>query len=122
MDAYVEFMSLDDAMKAVEKHQNNKAAGRLCRLGDRPIEVELASQADLMRDLFPIARGIDWHGATPQMKPINPTEPWENFKGFISEEEMIMLVKHVEVPNRVSNPKFAKRIFAVANDSIVSVL
>lgn len=122
MDAYVEFMSLDDAMKAVEKHQNNQASGRLCRLGDRPIEVELASQADLMRDLFPIATGIEWHGATPQMKPVNPTEPWENFKGFISEEEMVMLVKHVEVPNRVSDHKQANPNLQVANESVVSVL
>lgn len=122
MDAYVEFMSLDDAMKAVEKHQNNQASGRLCRLGDRSIEVELASQADLMRDLFPIARGIDWHGATPQMKPINPTEPWENFKGFISEEEMVMLVKHVEVPNRVSGQVLGELNFQAANESTVSIL
>ncbi|UKZ74233.1 hypothetical protein TrVFT333_001894 [Trichoderma virens FT-333] len=100
MDAYVEFVSLEDAMRAVDRHRANVAAGRYSRLGDRPIEVEVTSQANLMRDLFPIARGVFWNGVTPEIMPFNPSQPWENFKGFISEEEMIMLVKHVEVPHR----------------------
>ncbi|OPB38644.1 hypothetical protein A0O28_0017500 [Trichoderma guizhouense] len=100
MDAYVEFVSLEDAMRAVERHRANVVAGRFSRLGDRPIEVEVTSQANLMRDLFPIARGVFWNGVTPEIMPFNPTCPWDNFKGFISEEEMIMLVKHVEVPHR----------------------
>ncbi|KAK5998982.1 hypothetical protein PT974_01367 [Cladobotryum mycophilum] len=100
MDAYVEFVTLEDAMKAVERHRSNLINGRLSRLGDRPIDVELSSQANLMKDLFPIARGIFWNGSTPEFKPYNPTAPWENFKGFVSEEEMVMLVKHVEVPHR----------------------
>lgn len=101
MDAYVEFCTLEDAMKAVERHQQNVSNGRLSRLGDRPVEVELSSQAHLMKDLFPLAVGVFWDGVTPEFKPFNPKEPWENFKGFISEEEMIMLMKHVEVPHRV---------------------
>lgn len=102
MDAYVEFVSLDDANKAVEKHHQHSLNGRVSRLGDRPVDVELSSQESLMRDLFPLARGIVWNGVTPKFKPFNQHEPWENFKGFVSEEEMVMLVKHVEVPHRVS--------------------
>jgi hypothetical protein len=104
-DAYVEFNTLDDAMKAVAKHHDTMIKGRLSRLGDRPVEVELSSQAALMRDLFPVARGLRWNGAHPEILPINPMEPWEQFRGFISEEEMTMLVKHVEVPHRVSATK-----------------
>jgi hypothetical protein len=102
MDAYVEFISLDEAMRAVERHHNNLANGRLSRLGDRPVDVELSSQCSLMEDLFPLAAGVIWKSATPEFKPFNPQEPWDNFKGFVSEEEMTMLVKHVEVPHRVS--------------------
>lgn len=101
MDAYVEFTTLEDAMKAVERHHQNLVNGRLSRLGDRPVDMELSSQACLMKDLFPLASGLVWDGVTPEFKPHNPTDPWENFKGFISEEEMTMLVKHVEVPHRV---------------------
>lgn len=101
MDAYVEFTTLDEASKAVERHHNGIANGRTCRLGDRQVEVELSSQGGLMHDLFPLATGVIWNGGSPQFKPLNIEHPWENFKGFISEEEMTMLVKHVEVPHRV---------------------
>lgn len=102
MDAYVEFVSLEEAMKTVERHQANLKAGRAGKLGERPVSVELSSQSALMGDLFPIAAGITWNGPSPQFKPANPSEPWDTFKGFISAEEMTMLVKHVEVPARVS--------------------
>ncbi|KAG6355554.1 hypothetical protein INS49_003516 [Diaporthe citri] len=99
-DAYVEFMSMQAAVNAVEKHQKTVANGRLSRLGDRPIEVELSSQAALMKDLFPLAKGVRWEGAVPVVLEDHPSEPWNCFKGFVSDEEMAMLVKHVEVPQR----------------------
>uniref|UniRef100_A0A8H7K220 RRM domain-containing protein n=1 Tax=Bionectria ochroleuca TaxID=29856 RepID=A0A8H7K220_BIOOC len=100
MDAYVEFCTLEDAMKAVERHHLNIMNGRVSRLGDRPVDVELSDQGCLMKDLFPLAVGIFWDGSRPEFKAQKPDQPWENFKGFISEEEMTMLVKHVEVPHR----------------------
>ncbi|KAF4978839.1 hypothetical protein FZEAL_4841 [Fusarium zealandicum] len=100
MDAFVEFATMEDAMRCAERHHQFAQAGRVSRLGDRNIEVELSSQAALMKELFPLARGVFWDGATPQIYPYNPREPWVNFKGFISCEEMVMLVKHVEVPHR----------------------
>lgn len=115
MDAYVEFCTLEDAMKAVERHHNNTLSGRQTRLGERNVDVELSSQAHLMKDLFPLAVGLLWNGATPDFKPHNPNEPWDNFKGFISEEEMVMLVKHVEVPHRVSRTDFLYSPWALAN-------
>ncbi|KAF9872211.1 hypothetical protein CkaCkLH20_10303 [Colletotrichum karsti] len=99
-DAYVEFQTLEDAAKAVEKHQQNIGRGRVTRIGQRPVEIELSSQAALMKDLFPSARGVFWNGTNPQVLANNANEPWDNFKGFVSNEEMTMLVKHVEVPHR----------------------
>lgn len=101
-DAYVEFHTFEDATKAVEKHQQNLGRGRVTRIGQRPVEIELSSQSALMKDLFPSARGVIWNGCNPQVLPHNAEEPWDNFKGFVSNEEMTMLVKHVEVPHRVS--------------------
>lgn len=99
-DAYVEFPSLQDAMRAVDKHRATIAKGRASRLGERPVDMSLSSQADLMRDLFPIARGVFWDGCVPELLRPNPDEPWNHFKGFVSEEEMTMLVKCVQVPQR----------------------
>ncbi|GKU04072.1 hypothetical protein FLAG1_06586 [Fusarium langsethiae] len=100
MDAFVEFMTMEDAMRCAEKHHQYTQTGRISRLGERPVEVELSSQAALMQELFPLARGVFWDGANPQILPTNYSEPWANFKGFIFPEEMVMLVKHVEVPHR----------------------
>lgn len=90
-DAYVEFMSMQAAVNAVEKHQKTVANGRLSRLGDRPIEVELSSQAALMKDLFPLAKGVRWEGAVPVILEDHPSEPWNCFKGFVSDEEMVRM-------------------------------
>ncbi|RSL94949.1 hypothetical protein CEP52_012340 [Fusarium oligoseptatum] len=100
MDAFVEFQTMEDAIRCAERHHLFAQTGRVSRLGDRPIEVELSSQAALMRELYPLARGVFWDGATPNILPPCAREPWGNFKGFISCEEMVMLVKHVEVPHR----------------------
>ncbi|KAK1987412.1 hypothetical protein LZ30DRAFT_645993 [Colletotrichum cereale] len=99
-DAYVEFDTLEDASKAVEKYQQNIGRGRMTRIGQRPVDIELSSQAALMKDLFPSAKGVFWTGTNPRILPNNDQEPWGNFKGFVSNEEMTMLVKHVEVPHR----------------------
>ncbi|KAI0130596.1 hypothetical protein BJ170DRAFT_578288 [Xylariales sp. AK1849] len=99
-DAYVEFETFDDAMNAFSRLYGNSSRCRVPRLGDRPVELEVSSQCQLMRDLFPIARGIVWHGSMPEITPHNVEEPWDNFKTFVTAEEMTMLVKHVEVPQR----------------------
>lgn len=118
MDCYVEFMTLEDAMRAVEKHTQNQLSGRPTRLGDRPVDLQLSSQGSLMKDLFPVAAGVVWKGVSPEIQSQKPNEPWSNFKGFISAEEMVMLVKHVEVPHRVScSPLSIRLISANINDS-----
>ncbi|OLN86071.1 hypothetical protein CCHL11_05225 [Colletotrichum chlorophyti] len=99
-DAYVEFHTLEDASKAVEKHHQNLGRGRVTRIGQRPVDIELSSQSALMKDLFPSARGVLWNGGNPEILPPKNDEPWDNFKSFVSNEEMTMLVKHVEVPHR----------------------
>ncbi|TQW01121.1 RNA recognition, RNP-1 [Cordyceps javanica] len=119
MDAYVEFVTLEDAMRAVDKHTQNQLSGRPTRLGDRPVDLQLSSQANLMKDMFPVAADVVWKGVTPEIQPFKPTEPWSNFKGFISAEEMVMLVKHVEVPHR---SPFSKECLQRPYECLISTL
>ncbi|KLU90524.1 hypothetical protein MAPG_10377 [Magnaporthiopsis poae ATCC 64411] len=100
LDAYVEFKTLEGAVAAIARHGEAQRNGRPNRIGDRPVEIVVSSQESLMAELFPHARGIEWVNITPKLKERNPNEPWETFKGFVSEEEMTMLVKHVKVPHR----------------------
>ncbi|EAQ90009.1 hypothetical protein CHGG_06628 [Chaetomium globosum CBS 148.51] len=99
-DCYVEFMTTQDAVRAVDRHRDNIQKGRPSRLGERPIELLLSSQAALMMDLFPLASGVWWDNAKPVIQAPIDGQPWKTFKGFVTEEEMTMLVKHVEIPQR----------------------
>ncbi|KAI1495808.1 hypothetical protein F5X99DRAFT_402332 [Biscogniauxia marginata] len=102
MDAFVEFTSFQDAIQVVEKFQQRNANnGRIGRIGTRHVEVEVSSQTQLMKALFPIARGVIWGGTRPQIQR-GSQFPWENFKSFFTEEEISMLWKHVDCPQRSS--------------------
>ncbi|KAK3943970.1 hypothetical protein QBC46DRAFT_253072 [Diplogelasinospora grovesii] len=95
-DAYAEFITLAAANEAIEQKRKN----RIPRLGDRPVELELSSQSALMKDLFPHADGVYWNGGEPEIQPPKPGVPCTTFKGFVQNEEMTVLVKHVEDPRR----------------------
>jgi hypothetical protein len=103
LDCYVEFINLNEAVNAVNRFETNRAGNRGARLGSRHVECELSSQEQLMKDLFPKAKNVAWQGSTPIIIPNDPNDRYNSgFQGFISKEELVMLVKHVEAPQRVS--------------------
>jgi hypothetical protein len=105
LDCYVEFVSLNEAVAAVNRFETNRTGGRGGRLGQRHVEVELSSQEQLMHDLFPKAKNVTWKGSRPIITPRDENDPYNSgFQGFVSKEELVMLVKHVEAPQRVSLP------------------
>lgn len=103
LDCYVEFTNLNEAVNAVNRFEINRAGNRGGRLGSRHVDVELSSQEQLMKDLFPKAKNVTWQGSRPVIIPNDPRDLYNSgFQGFISKEELVMLVKHVEAPQRVS--------------------
>jgi hypothetical protein len=103
LDCYVEFVNFNEAVNAVNRFETNRTGGRGGRLGQRHVEVELSTQEQLMKDLFPKAKNVKWHGSQPEIIPRDPNDPYNSgFQGFVSREELVMLVKHVESPQRVS--------------------
>ncbi len=112
-DAFCELSSLNAAIEMVQRFKAVAENGRVPRLGNRAVEVELSSQTSLMSTLFPSSKhGVEWRGPHPQIVA-GSMYPWDNFSGFFTEEEMIMLTKHVENPQRVSCP--APRVQCSAN-------
>lgn len=104
LDCYVEFESFDAAVSAVNKFEFNRDGGRVGRLGHRHVDIELSSQEILMKELFPKAKNVRWVGDRPQILPVQPDDHWNSgFLGFVMEEELVMMVKHVENPQRVSD-------------------
>lgn len=103
LDAYVEFVSFSEAANAVQRFDTNRIGGRGGRLGQRHVEVELSSQEELMKQLFPKAKNVEWHGCKPKIIARDENDRYNSgFQGFVSREELVMLVKHVESPQRVS--------------------
>lgn len=101
LDAYVEFVNFNEAVNAVNRFEINRSGGRGGRLGQRHVEVELSSQEALMKDLFPKAKNVQWRGSHPVIIERDPNDRYNSgFQGFISKEELVMLVKHVEAPQR----------------------
>jgi len=104
LDAYVEFVTLGDAVSAVQRFEMNRTGGHGGRLGQRHVEIEFSDQGSLMRDLFPKAKNVAWsRDGRPTIIPREPNDKYNSgFQGFITREELVMLVKHVEAPQRVS--------------------
>lgn len=103
MDAYVEFMSLQDAIIAVNRYESNRSDGRGGRLGERHVNLEVVGHERLMADLFPKAKNVTWRSAKPEIEPADPNDVFSSgFQGFLTKEELVMMVKHVEAPQRVS--------------------
>ncbi|KAI1472322.1 uncharacterized protein F4812DRAFT_454135 [Daldinia caldariorum] len=103
-DCYVEFVSFQDAVNAVDKHRAAIKLERHPKLGDRNVEMAVSSQAKLMSELFPTAHGVDWH-QSPYAFTSGSEWDFENFKGFVCAEEMGMLYKHAEANSHASYAK-----------------
>lgn len=111
MDAYVEFVSVSEAITAVQRYENNRLVGRGGRLGERHVDLEVVGHERLMKDLFPKAKNVRWDNAVPVVLPTDPNDKYNSgFKGFVSSEELVMLVKHVETPHRVSHPSIYNKL------------
>ncbi|ETS84893.1 hypothetical protein PFICI_02918 [Pestalotiopsis fici W106-1] len=99
LDAYAEFETPADALRALERIQENIAHNRPPRIGSRIVKVEFSNQAALMSDIFPVAHGVTWQGSHPMIRTDSPY-PIDNFKCFTSEEENLQLSRHFECYGR----------------------
>ena len=55
-----------------------------------------------MKELFPRAKNVQWKGQVPVI--VQTDEPFNSgFKAFLTPEELVMMVKHAEQPQRVSD-------------------
>lgn len=101
MDCYAEFETVMDAQEAVTRINKVAETGRPPRLGNRVVYVELSSQDELLKDLFPRAKCVSWQGgmsiALPNRDPYST-----GFSGFFTSEEILGAIRHAEIPHRVS--------------------
>ena len=101
LDCFVEFENFNEAVNSVNYFEKRRLDGHAPRLGTRHVEIELSSQDQLMKALFPKAKNVEWNGAQAIILPTDPKDPYNSgFQGFVSSEELVLLTKHVESPQR----------------------
>lgn len=102
MDAFIEVQTPEIAADAVDR---NFRGMKFSKLGQRHVNLELSSQAQLLKDLFPRARSVVWdegNGGAPYL--IENIDPYSSgFNGFVTDEELNGMIRHAETPQRVSN-------------------
>ncbi|KAL3460656.1 hypothetical protein BJX64DRAFT_300592 [Aspergillus heterothallicus] len=99
MDCYAEFQTQTDAKDTVIRINRIYETGRAPRLGNRHVDVELSDQNELLKDLFPRAKCIVWRGGMPYLMP-NSDPYCSGFTGFFTREEIILAIRHAELPHR----------------------
>ena len=107
-DAFVEFFSVPDAKAWAQVVQSR--SNSINKLGDRILDVQLSSQAELMGEIFPRAKSINWSGGTSGKEVVAeaPRDIFDTgFKGFVTLEELQALVRHAEQPHRVSDSSYS---------------
>ncbi|KAL9018459.1 MAG: hypothetical protein Q9185_004236 [Variospora sp. 1 TL-2023] len=96
MDCYVEFFSHGDAQAAFNKCL---LRGNQLRLGDRVVDVAMSSQDELLREMFPKAKNVEWSHGRPIVR--ESSDPYNSgFKAFVTNEELLQLVSYAEKPHR----------------------
>lgn len=107
MDCYVEMKNQGAALECCRRHWDDITGGsnKPPRIGHRLINVEVATEDQLMRDLFPRAKCVHWVKGRPLI--LENDDPYSTgFRGYFTNEEMVGLVRHAEHPNRVGSSTF----------------
>ncbi|RYP58337.1 hypothetical protein DL769_008996 [Monosporascus sp. CRB-8-3] len=97
IDAFIETVTMQDAMAVVGKHQDKLADGQQDKILNRPAEMSVSSPDALRKAVFKTGSvGVKWIGGEPQVQVPEPGQVIGKFKGFVPAENLTMLLKHAE--------------------------
>lgn len=109
MDAFVEFTCPKDAYRCVTRKR-----GKI--LGSRHVLLDVVNQEELMKELFPKARGITWEGVIPNV--LN-NESGSSKADLVTKEELVLVVGHARTPHR---SPFSRKCLQRPYESILSIV
>ncbi|KAK5175242.1 uncharacterized protein LTR77_000379 [Saxophila tyrrhenica] len=122
-DAFIEVESPKEAGLIHGSFIQRIRQGRMTKLGDRPVIVELSSQQELMSEMFNRAKTVTWVGNQPKFD--NSTKYFYDgvesvgFEGFLRDEDYAHLLKHIESPQR---SPFVQRCIIRPYESLISTI
>jgi len=111
-DCYVEFTSLSDAQRIVQRKHN-----RL--LGSRNVSLSISTKEELMKIIFPKWRG-DWRGVDPYVTPETMAERHFTIPDapFVTREELNSILVHAKIYRSPYSKKCPERPY----ESLVSII
>ena len=78
-------------------------AGKPPKMAQRIVNVEISSQGELMKEIFPRAKSVIWDQVTGIPVMIKLIDGFcSGFRGFLTGEELNNVVRFAETPQRVS--------------------
>jgi len=92
MDAFVEFMTPKDAWKCVARRKSRV-------LGNRHLTLDVVDPSELMKEIFPRAKGVSWDGVVPLVS--RDPEYAGRSPEILGREELVLIVNHARTPHRV---------------------
>ncbi|OJD24433.1 hypothetical protein ACJ73_04210 [Blastomyces percursus] len=99
MDCYVEFPTKADTDCALAWVNRGLDSFQTPKLGNRHVVVRASNQDELLKDLFPRAKNVDWKDGIPHVRA-GRDKYCSGFQGFLTGEEIFCTVRHAEVPQR----------------------
>lgn len=108
LDAYVEVKNAREAKMIAEQFERRIQSGRHAKLQDREVKVEAITQGDMLAEIFPHGQDLAWfEDGTPEVSDIKEEfylgVPSAGFQGYIRQEDLHMMSKFAETPQRVSS-------------------
>ncbi|KAI5851261.1 hypothetical protein DFP73DRAFT_507526 [Morchella snyderi] len=111
MDAFVEFLNAKDAWKCVARRKSRV-------LGNRHLTLDVVDPSDLMKEIFPRAKGIVWDGVIPAV-----LQDQSGLSGMdpviLGREELVLIVAHAKTPHR---SPFSRKCLQRPFQSLLSIV
>ena len=102
-DCFVELPNQEIARIVMERVENLIMAGKPPKMAQRIVNVDLSSQGELMKEIFPRAKNMLWDKETGIPVMLKPIDSFcSGFRGFLTGEELNNVVRFAETPQRVS--------------------
>ncbi|KAG0636334.1 hypothetical protein HOY80DRAFT_891538 [Tuber brumale] len=110
MDAFVEFMTAKDAWKCVARRKSRV-------LGNRHLTLDVVDPSELMKEIFPRAKGVNWDGVVPLVS--HDPEYSGRSPEILGREELVLIVNHARTPHR---SPFSRKCLQRPFQSLLSIV
>lgn len=103
LDCYIELSSAEVQNIIMDRYNNSLSFGNPPKMTNRHVSIDTSSQAELMKEVFPLACCMDYRSQFAIPVKVKNTDQYSSgFKGFKMAEELSTLIRNMADPERVN--------------------